>query len=915
MSLQNILKFRQEIDFLFRQQQLDYFYYNLSLPIRDERRRFILNVYGPSGIGKTKLMERWQNIADAAGSLSAYLNLEGNCLIEMLENTVQQLVTEEDYFREFTTRYQGYLQSLQQIESDSESFLNQEDLTEQESVRRSENKPPRTLTELAFDFVSFSKLPSEQEKYLIERFNNRVQELLPQNWLQVLSCYFVEGLRDLANKNFIALFFDVSDTKITNLAQWLKELLAGQYGQLPEEILIVIASREQIEQKYWLEYQPLFLFFPLSPFSKEEVREYLYFKKITNEKIIGTIWQLSSGSPLLVATLASVKPTLPVGENITAVEWLLDELNDPQKRQVLLSASCPRSWNREILAFLLGQELAEALFDWLISLPFVKSLSNRWTYHPVVRNLLLLHLKSQSTQTWADCHERLMSYHQSRRDLLTSDIEKQYHTLEIIYHRLCQSPHDFLPVVLNEFLVSSSPSLPQWAEIIEQAGEDIGTQEVHNWGEKLVEGLRACQGQDYSLGIQMFTALLDRSDLEAESRTIALSQRGYLRALAGQYMEALSDFNEAISIAPEEGAIYRHRGTLYELLGDHKKALADFNRVSELNAQDWRSIILCGEVYRRMGCYQEAIADFNRVRQLQPDCAWAIANRGETYRLLGNYDLALADFNEVIELKADFQAAIASRGQTYRLMEQYELALADFERAIDLDGEDEYAIALRGETYRQLERHQEALVDLNRAIQLNPAYVQAIASRGQTYQAMGRYQEALRDFNRALQLAPDYGWAIAIRGTIYQQMGRYQEALADLERALELNPDDGWIASLRNMIIEQLDRDRKVETAIDEDVEVNSDEQSAIGIPDETLTPKIEAETEVKDKDSLRATAAEESSIVLFSPNSQQIEPYRETSSLIDGHVEINSAIASKGNKVQLLVDFFRRLIGLPHNP
>lgn len=65
-SLQDILKRRQQEEFVGREEQLIFFRRNLRWEVDDPRRRFVINIYGQGGVGKTWLLRRFGKIAKEA---------------------------------------------------------------------------------------------------------------------------------------------------------------------------------------------------------------------------------------------------------------------------------------------------------------------------------------------------------------------------------------------------------------------------------------------------------------------------------------------------------------------------------------------------------------------------------------------------------------------------------------------------------------------------------------------------------------------------------------------------------------------------------------------------------------------------------------------------------------------------------
>lgn len=63
-SIQDILKARQQINFVGREEKIKLFRRNLELPPEDRRYRFIFNVWGQGNVGKTTLLKQFRQIAE-----------------------------------------------------------------------------------------------------------------------------------------------------------------------------------------------------------------------------------------------------------------------------------------------------------------------------------------------------------------------------------------------------------------------------------------------------------------------------------------------------------------------------------------------------------------------------------------------------------------------------------------------------------------------------------------------------------------------------------------------------------------------------------------------------------------------------------------------------------------------------------
>jgi tetratricopeptide (TPR) repeat protein len=662
------------------------------------------------------------------------------------------------------------------------------------------------------DEDAFATQVNDFASYVARKISNKDEVRLLLEPAEILTPLFLADLRKMAECHPLALFFDTYERTGDYLDVWLRDLLEGRYGDAPVNILLVIAGRDALDRNLWSPYEGLLARLCLEPFTEEESRDFLARRKITDEQVVEVILRLSGHLPLLVATLAAESPGDPniVGDpSGDAVERFLKWVSDPKQRQVALDAALPRRLNRDVLAVIVGDKEADALFDWLRRMPFVERQGNGWTYHKVVRAQMLLYKQQLSPKGWADIHRRLAEYYEKVCDNLglketgPQNEAWQGYALEALFHHLCQAPQVHLTEALNGFLAAWDAQYAfarRWIRTIYHVGEDAGDLSLQRWGQRLEEGMEAYDNDRHQQAVEMFTALLEHARIGELWQAVALDERGWLFYWIGRYEDALTDLNRALELAPQRTSTLIHRGITHRQIGCYEEALADFNCVSESDPNLGWAIANRSVTYRLMKRYEEALADSNRAIELRPDLIWPIASRGMVYRRMERYEEALADFNQAIELDAGLTWAIAHRGMTYRDTGRYEKALTDFNQAIELEPDSVWLIAERGWTYFWIGRYDEALTNLNQAIERQPGLAWAIVHRGIVYREIEFYAEAIADFEATLESDLVQGWVLANRGSTYSYLGRYEDALADLNQALELDFNQGWAVARRGAI-------------------------------------------------------------------------------------------------------------------
>ena len=119
----------------------------------------------------------------------------------------------------------------------------------------------------------------------------------------------------------------------------------------------------------------------------------------------------------------------------------------------------------------------------------------------------------------------------------------------------------------------------------------------------------------------------------------------------GEYISALSCFDEAIKRDPSHGEVFGYRGAVYGLIGD----------------------------------YDRAVEDYNEAIELDPEVSFFYSSRGGAYIHKGEYSRAMADLNKSLSLDSGNVEAYIARGHAYTENREFAKAAEDFRRAVDLD--------------------------------------------------------------------------------------------------------------------------------------------------------------------------------------------------------------------------------------
>jgi tetratricopeptide (TPR) repeat protein len=793
------MRSRHQRDFVGREGQLVQYQENLGVPVDDERRRFLFNIHGNAGVGKTYLVKQLRQIAaESQGCLTTYVDETIDDAVSAMTVIAEEVGRAGARLSKFEKRAAAYQERRHAMESDPQAppgvaaFITKAAVIA--GLAAVKEIPVAGSLLAPFDPAVVADQANQARLYLARKFSDHADVRLLLSPVDELAPIFVSEIGRAVAGRPIAFFFDTYERTAPLLDSWLRRMYDGRYGDLPANLVTTVAGQHPLNPNLWGDYLSVIADIPLEPFSDTEARQYLASKNVHEKALVERILTLSGCLPMWLATLARSLPadSADIGDPASsAAEFFLRSEHDPARRSTALSAALPRTFNRDILAVITPPGQAPQLFGWLCGMPFVSQQGSSWAYHQVVRSALLRQQQAQAPSQWRASHVLLAKANARWAREAADTANKPWangrwvdYTREETYHLLCADPAGNLSRFLTSAVSAAEHGIiraRQWADLISDAGRDTGDAMLRDWGQRLSNGVSDSDVISY------LSHLINDAHLDEAMLAVALEQRGegHRLAVLDQYAEALADLSRAVELNPNSATAFGRRGQAYKEIGWYDLALADFDRSVEIKPDSW-SIGHRGQTYRLLRQYEDALADSNNSVELAPSNGWAITGRGKVYQDMGRHKEALADFERVIELDPHSGQAVANRAGLYQAMGRYDEALADFGRAIELAPDDGWVVGRRGQAHTAMGRYEEAVADFNRSVELNPIGW-SIGSRGQTYRLMGRYEEALADSDRTVKLDPYSGWALVNRGEVYLAMGRYEEAVADFDRAAELD--------------------------------------------------------------------------------------------------------------------------------
>ena len=273
----------------------------------------------------------------------------------------------------------------------------------------------------------------------------------------------------------------------------------------------------------------------------------------------------------------------------------------------------------------------------------------------------------------------------------------------------------------------------------------------------------------------LFPDFIGLARLRSESRSYTQLSASEYRVRAsgefqrGEYELAITHYDAAIHLDPDDAHTYYHRGLVYFSQQQYKLAIADYDKAINLKREDY--------------------AEFYHAR-------------GNANFSLERYPSAIRDYSEVLRMYQSDGNCYYRRGLAKAALKQHEAAIADYDEAIRIfPGYAEFH-RWRGFTKYELKEHEAAIADYDEAIRIYPGDRKSYYQRGLANFGLEGYELAISDFDKAISLShpldmdPDDAYVYYQRALAKKGLGRSEEAITDLQKALPLSfrVDDSQLA-------------------------------------------------------------------------------------------------------------------------
>jgi len=167
------------------------------------------------------------------------------------------------------------------------------------------------------------------------------------------------------------------------------------------------------------------------------------------------------------------------------------------------------------------------------------------------------------------------------------------------------------------------------------------------------------------------------------NKAIVLANRGAEETGVDQADAALSDFNQAVALAPQLDFAYTSRGTLYWVEGKFDAALDNYSQLIALDPKKSEPYALRAEVYQRLGRLGAADADLAKSIEIDPkseeshdDLGWLRIDQGRMDDAMDELKVAAALSPKYGDPELGMASIELQRGREQQAREHWNKAIA-----------------------------------------------------------------------------------------------------------------------------------------------------------------------------------------------------------------------------------------------
>jgi len=318
---------------------------------------------------------------------------------------------------------------------------------------------------------------------------------------------------------------------------------------------------------------------------------------------------------------------------------------------------------------------------------------------------------------------------------------------------------------------------------------------------------------------------LNQAELSQENLDNHLIQ-GYVQHQQGSLPEAITSYQQALSLEPDNPQLYLIMGKAQKQQGDFEGAINSYRKAIELEPKNYFHCQNLAKIHEEQGeieaaitAYSQAIhldyaplhlhnclasaqerngdlasaiATYQKILALSPESFFVHLRLGEIQLKQGVLEQAVQSYKKALEFNPSSTAAYKGLGKVQIKSGNYQGAIASYQQAIELDPKQPFAIYKKmGDALAQEGKIEDAITAYKKTIELFPERVLAYSSLGNVQFTSGNYQGAISSYQKAIELDSEQSFSVYSRlGDALITEGEIEKAISCYDKALQLQPNN-----------------------------------------------------------------------------------------------------------------------------
>lgn len=231
----------------------------------------------------------------------------------------------------------------------------------------------------------------------------------------------------------------------------------------------------------------------------------------------------------------------------------------------------------------------------------------------------------------------------------------------------------------------------------------------------------------------------------------------------GDLDKAVSSFEQAVKLEPENEYAHNQLGILYGKKDKFDKAFREFLTVADIDRQNTFAFLWLGILHLRKGEMNQAFEMFNKIIQIDP-------NSADSYYFLGTI---------------------------YNFRRNPVMAIEYLKKARNADSGEADTHFRLAKAFHNADMIANALLEYNRTLEIKPSYTKALNEIGWIYYNTGKKEAAIDQWGKTLKINSKDRDAILNLAKVYNDSawdaftsGGRKDALKYWQKTLNINPDN-----------------------------------------------------------------------------------------------------------------------------